>query len=74
MGLIDILIDRLMPYLREKHSYFAEDDFPHAETWWWAWSKREISHDWLVECLDNLTLTEGKKVFMVILLLIVPCL
>ena len=61
VGLIDILIDRLMPYLQEKHSCFAEDDFPYAETWWWVWSKREIPHDWIVECLDNLTLTEGKQ-------------
>jgi hypothetical protein len=61
VGLIDILIDRLMPYLQEKHSYFAEDDFPYAETWWWTWSKREIPHDWLVECLNNLTLTEDKQ-------------
>ena len=61
VGLIDILIDRLMPYLQEKHSCFSEDDFPYAETWWWVWSKREIPHDWLVECLNNLTLTEGKQ-------------
>ena len=29
-------------------------DFPHAETWWWVYSKREVSNDWLVNNLTEL--------------------
>ena len=32
-------------------------DFPYAETWWWVHSSREISNEWLIDCLSNLEKT-----------------
>lgn len=51
--LIDMMIKRLMPYLSKRNSNFAKADFPYAETWWWVWSRVEISNDWITQCLDS---------------------
>ncbi|MFL5786153.1 MAG: B12-binding domain-containing radical SAM protein [Bacteriovoracaceae bacterium] len=45
------LIDRMTEALLKElppSSYFVQEDFPHAETWWWTRSKWEIDHDWIM--------------------------
>jgi len=42
-------IDHLKPI----KSWFSMPDFPYAETWWWAHSSREVSNEWLIECLSK---------------------
>jgi radical SAM superfamily enzyme YgiQ (UPF0313 family) len=48
--LVDILIDKLMEQLSPK-SWFAQPDFPYAETWWWGNAQREVKDSWLLETL-----------------------
>ncbi len=50
----DRIIEALMPGLRERGSWFADPDFPYAETWWWNYSALEISHDRLLENLSGM--------------------
>lgn len=52
--LVDLIIDELMNYLGERNSWFTQPEFPYAETWWWVHSVREISNEWLLNCLNNL--------------------
>jgi radical SAM superfamily enzyme YgiQ (UPF0313 family) len=52
--LIDLITEALVQYLMPTNSYFPMKDFPHAETWWWVNSSREVSNDWVVECLSKL--------------------
>ncbi len=54
--LVDKIVDLLIEHLKPRKSWFSMSDFPHAETWWWVHSKREISDDWIVS-----NLTEIKK-------------
>jgi hypothetical protein len=44
----------LIAPLQERNSWFAQPDFPHAETWWWSLSSLEIKDDWLVDFLASL--------------------
>ena len=53
MALIDRVIDRCMNFLSPK-SYFVQERFPYAETWWWSRSKVEIPDWWLLETLQNI--------------------
>ena len=52
--LIDLIIEKLLIHLKPRKSWFSMPDFPYAETWWWAYSSREISNEWLVNCLSKL--------------------
>ncbi len=54
IGLVDILIDKLMPVLAEKGSQFSDPEFPAAETWWWSKSYREVKKKHLVQILESL--------------------
>lgn len=51
--LIDLVIDGLMSYLPEE-SYFVQERFPYAETWWWGLCKREIQNQWMLNYLQKL--------------------
>ena len=51
--LIDLIVEKLIKYLKPLKSWFSMPDFPYAETWWWAYSSREISNEWLIDCLSN---------------------
>ena len=37
-------------------------DFPYAETWWWAHSSREVSNEWLIECLSKFKETKSTNI------------
>jgi radical SAM superfamily enzyme YgiQ (UPF0313 family) len=52
IAVVDRLVEALMEPLRLRNSWFAQPDFPHAETWWWSLSSLEIKDDWLVEQLN----------------------
>ena len=52
--LVDILIDKLMRDLSPK-SWFVQEDFPYAETWWWGHSQREVKDSWLMDALRSVT-------------------
>jgi radical SAM superfamily enzyme YgiQ (UPF0313 family) len=52
--LIDLIVEKLFHHLKSIKSWFSMPHFPYAETWWWAHSSREISNEWLVDCLNNL--------------------
>ncbi len=52
--LIDLLVEALMEHLKESNSWFAQPDFPFAETWWWNLSAFEVRNEWLLEYLGNL--------------------
>ena len=51
--LIDLIIEKLVEHLKPIKSWFSMPDFPYAETWWWAHSSREISNEWLIDCLSK---------------------
>jgi radical SAM superfamily enzyme YgiQ (UPF0313 family) len=53
MALLDRLVDGFFAVL-PRRSFFVQDDFPFAETWWWAHSKHEVGTEWLVRFLDGL--------------------
>lgn len=59
--LVDRIIEALIPHLGERNSHFSQPDFPYAETWWWARSKSEVSHQWLVECMEGLSAPHSDK-------------
>jgi len=52
IGLIDLLIEGFMERLDES-SYFVQERFPYAETWWWNLCKKEISDQMLLENLES---------------------
>ena len=52
--LIDLIIEKLIAHLKPIKSWFSMPDFPYAETWWWVHSSREISNEWLINCLSKL--------------------
>jgi hypothetical protein len=52
IALLDRVIDGLMVHLDDR-SYFVQDRFPYAETWWWNLSRNEVSKQWLVNFLDH---------------------
>jgi radical SAM superfamily enzyme YgiQ (UPF0313 family) len=54
LGVVDGLIARFMPPLRERGSAFSEPDFPAAETWWWNYSALEIKNDMIVDALRDM--------------------
>lgn len=55
---VDVLVERATPVLRARGSWFAEPDFPNAETWWWSRAMVELSGRWLVETLGELTVAD----------------
>ena len=55
--LVDLIVEKLIKHLKPLNSWFSMPDFPFAETWWWAHSSREISNEWLIDCLSNLEKT-----------------
>ncbi len=54
LELVDLLVEALTPYLENRGSWFARDDFPYAETWWWTYSALEISNKWILGFLADL--------------------
>jgi hypothetical protein len=52
--LVDKIVELLIVHLKPTKSWFAMSDFPHAETWWWVYSKGEVSDDWIVNNLTEL--------------------
>ena len=56
--LIDLIVEKLIKHLKPIKSWFSMPDFPYAETWWWVHSSREISNEWLIDCLSNLEKTD----------------
>ena len=55
--LTDLIVEKLIIHLKPIKSWFSMPDFPYAETWWWVHSSREISNEWLIDCLSNLEKT-----------------
>ena len=55
--LIDLIVEKLIKHLKPIRSWFSKPDFPYAETWWWVHSSKEISNEWLVNCLSKLEKT-----------------
>ena len=53
IALVDRIIEGLMQNLPET-SYFKQERFPYAETWWWTLSKREVKDRWLIEYISQL--------------------
>jgi hypothetical protein len=53
IDVIDILIAKLMRHLSPK-SWFVQQDFPYAETWWWGHAQREVKDNWLLEALRSI--------------------
>ncbi len=64
VGVIDLLVEGLITYLRERNSWFAQADFPYAETWWWNFASVEVSDDWLIDFLTKLGLPNGSPNFI----------
>lgn len=56
--LIDLIIEGLMDYLKDRESWFTQDDFPYAETWWWIYARREIRDEWILDFLNHLHIRE----------------
>jgi radical SAM superfamily enzyme YgiQ (UPF0313 family) len=54
VALVDRLIAGLMPALRAQNSWFAEPDFPYAETWWWNYSTLEIENEQILDLLAGM--------------------
>jgi hypothetical protein len=54
VGVVDLIVEALMEHLRERDSWFAQPDFPYAETWWWSMSAVEVKDDWLLAFLSGL--------------------
>jgi hypothetical protein len=52
--LVDKIVELLIEHLKPTKSWFSMSDFPHAETWWWVHSPREVSNEWLVNNLTEL--------------------
>lgn len=52
--LIDLIIEKLIEHLKPTKSWFSMPDFPYSETWWWVHSSREVSNEWLIDCLSKL--------------------
>lgn len=55
LALVDLIAEALTEHLAERGSWFAQPDFPYAETWWWEFSGREVRNDWLLDFLGSLT-------------------
>ncbi|MBV5278281.1 MAG: B12-binding domain-containing radical SAM protein [Campylobacteraceae bacterium] len=55
LDVIDQLINIMLKDL-PSDSWFAQDDFPYAETWWWECSAHEVSDQMIIEWLKDLTL------------------
>lgn len=53
VGLVDLIIEALIEYLKERNSWFVQPDFPYAETWWWNLSAIEIEDGWLLNFLGT---------------------
>jgi radical SAM superfamily enzyme YgiQ (UPF0313 family) len=49
VALIDLIIEALMEHLKPRDSWFAQPDFPYAETWWWNFSSLEITNEWILD-------------------------
>jgi len=60
--LIDLIIEKLIEHLKPIESWFSMPDFPYAETWWWAHSSREVSNEWLIECLSKFKETKSTNI------------
>ena len=54
LEIIDYLIDQLIVKL-PKDSWFVDNEFPYAETWWWECSSKEISDEMIIELLNLLS-------------------
>ena len=52
--LVDKIVELLIEHLKPRKSWFSMSDFPHAETWWWVYSKTEVSDDWIVSNLTEI--------------------
>jgi radical SAM superfamily enzyme YgiQ (UPF0313 family) len=52
--LVDLIVDGLMDHLGAGDSWFANPDFPYAETWWWNYSAIEVRNKWLQGYLTDL--------------------
>ena len=52
--LVDLITEPLIEHLKPIESLFSKSDFPYAETWWWNHASREVSNEWLVDCLTKL--------------------
>ena len=60
--LIDLIVEKLIEHLKPIESWFSMPDFPYAETWWWAHSSREVSNEWLIECLSKFKETKSTNI------------
>ena len=47
----------------ERDSWFADDDFPYAETWWWSYSELEIKNQWILDFLRSVSTTQEDQTF-----------
>ena len=52
VALIDLMVEGLKKDLKP-NSNFVKEDFPYAETWWWANSKYEVSNSWILKFLSE---------------------
>ena len=53
IGLVDLLVEELIPYLAKRNATFSQPDFPYAEAWWWVWSKYHVSNKWLIGTMKS---------------------
>lgn len=54
IDVVDMIIDGLMDELKPRGSWFVQDEFPYAETWWWNFSALEVPTEWIISYLDRL--------------------
>lgn len=59
VGLVDLIIDGLMEHLKARDSWFAQHDFPYAETWWWTRSAIEIRNEWILDYLARIEVSRA---------------
>lgn len=64
VGVVDLPVEGLITYLQDRNSWFAQADFPYAETWWWNFASVEVSDDWLIDFLTKLGLPQNSPNFI----------
>ena len=63
VDLVDLMVENAVVNLRERDSWFADDDFPYAETWWWSYSELEIKNQWILDFLRSVSTTQEDQTF-----------
>jgi len=61
IAVVDLIVEALMEYLKERDSLFVQPEFPYAETWWWSRSALEVEDRWLTDFLTRLEPAAGTR-------------